>query len=306
MSLEREKYSPDADPIPSIGDAVELVQNADGWRTSDVYFDLTWEQSAADEGGLSSELSLGELRQLDDAANYTSEERPDDFNGPKVSVRKIRAEGTRLSVEASRTDYFTLWGMPAKAPELLARKLKSLTEGEESKVPYGAYVAATILLTGEEEPKLVAVVQKLSHGFYPGRITLVEEQMEPNDRTTFKTASRGVEEEIGLFCPPEGSLLLGVAAQKSIAYVGFNHLVKAPVTEEEFRDYLWPDRTDKTEGKAPLCFPLSALNFTGEIVPQEIWRKFDVGHQLDIEGDLSLHPTALWRIQLLKKHLGIK
>lgn len=315
MFTERKYYSPgvsgggkslDIDPVPSVDDAVELFRKSDGWRMDDVHFNLVWEQSVADDGGLSSELNLDELKQLGESVTYTSEKRPHDFNGPIVSVRRIYSEGLGLGVDVGMTNYFTLWGMPVKAPQLLSRKLKSLSEGGESKIPYGAYVASTVLLTGEEEPKLVTVVQTLSHGFYPGKISLVEEQMVPSDGNTFKTASRGVEEEVGIFCSPEGSLLLGIAAQKSIAYVGFDHLIKVPVTEEEFRDCLWPNRTDKTEGKAPLCFPLSVLYFDGDSVPQEIWKKFDVKHQIAAEGNLLLHPTALWRIQLLKEHLGIK
>ncbi|KKU10936.1 MAG: hypothetical protein UX13_C0001G0027 [Candidatus Woesebacteria bacterium GW2011_GWB1_45_5] len=267
--------------VSSSGDMVELVSNPKGWRWKDVHAyplpPMNFEES--DAGSLAG------------ARAYTEMLRSPlgDFNGEKLSLREIALVSGHLKISYSETDYFTLWGMPAKAPSLMARGMDDLCRNGKTDVPFGIYVALTVLLTGKDEPKLVTIVQSENHGFHPGKISLIEEQMEPADIDTFFAASRGATEEAGIYYPSGGSLLLGVAVHKSIPYVAFNHLLGVSVSEEEFKKHLWPGRTDPGEGIAVSCIPISKIN--------------------NLRRNPDLHPSTHWRLDLLEKYLkesGIK
>src|SRR5688572_9456309 len=87
---------------------VQLVANTEGWGEEDIFFSYNPDY----KGGDPKRKGIAADDPLKKAWLTTQNQRPDDFNGPKVSLEGLAAVQNKLKLETRATDYFTLWGIP--------------------------------------------------------------------------------------------------------------------------------------------------------------------------------------------------
>ena len=231
-----------------------------------------------------------------------------DTNGLKVSVKGLGFSPvgrTGLIVVGGLTDYFTLWGLPQVAPLLQERFLNEMARFQGTKVPNGLS-AHTIILTSDN--RVVMMVRSQSQGFHTGRVSLsIEEQTDPDkDATPFNTPYRGIWEELGIISSPQDLRLLGVGAERALAYTCFCFVSHVDADEETLRQ-AWKGAQDHNEASALFLVPLEELDrWTGTEISPEVWLPYSKDSAIASDAILQPHPTVLWRADLLKKHLAAR
>ena len=215
----------------------------------------------------------------------TCSKRPNDFNGPKVTLRELSIENNKLNITAGLTDYFTLWGLPQTSLDLHQTTTKEIVLQRKTENPLGISIH-NILIT--KNGKAVVRVSSPTGGFSAGRTSVThEEQMDPNsDINPFNTSLRGFYEEQGLIIPTGQTKLLGIAKELGSAYVCFCFLGLTNKSDDEIMDS-WKRVPDYSETNSMRIISI------------------DKALGLPKEKGVNLHPTVLWRLKLLEKHISI-
>lgn len=241
-----------------------------------------------------------------------------DFNGPKITVRKIAPMADRVTLVAGKTDYFTLWGIPKVAQELQENLVSQITTEGKTSIPVGISTH-NIVIT--KDLRVVAKMSPYSAGFFGGRLGIsFEEQMDPvRDTHPSHTPYRGLFEELGAEMPIDNfdnsTRLLGIAMEKEASYLSLCYLNVIDVDSKDLRN-AWHGAKDHNESTILMFIPIDRISeFSGsQILPEvwrnagppsrTIWKEYGKTSKLEKSSILQTHPTVPWRIELLEKHIA--
>lgn len=225
-------------------------------------------------------------------------------NGSKLALRSFQllTDGL-LEITTTRTDFFTLWGLPSVARELQQQAVNDLVTKKSTGIPVGISTHNVLLLSGNLAP---LSINNASHGFAPGRMSLaIEGQTDPDkDLIPHNTVYREVIEELGegVSLDPLQIKLLGIGAETGSSYASFCYVVSIGNSVDELVKS-WSN-TKNREASALLVAPIADLGHV--LLPENqggALQKYIVGGQIDSQKVIKLHPTVLWRYDLLNAHL---
>lgn len=282
---------------------IPLVTRPGGWSYGDILF--RHHPGLLVTGGLGNPKPTDFQAQLTAAYNHTLENRPADFNGPKVGLRSLSVQDGRLIVDTGSTDYFTLRGIPFAAPDLHKEAIRELRTQGQTEIPTGIS-AHTILLLAENEA--VMTINTSRHGFAPGRLSLTfEGQMDPppRDRTPFHTARRELREELGREVRLGDIRLLAVAAETGSSYTSWCFIVPTKGTPETVKKS-WEGAKTR-EASALLIAPVTELKQI--LLPDnqaQAIQQYVVAGSLDPRKTITPHATVPWRYDCLKDYLNFQ
>lgn len=287
---------------------VVLASNPKGWKANQVKVQFNDELPYLTGHPERNDQTPDAIKNaLTRAYEHTRITRPQDTNKArdKAWLRRIVSTDPELIVEAGLTDYFTLWGMRDKAVDLRAQAVAELSRQDMTEIPFGLYTANIILTRDGHVPM---AVRAMSQGFAPGSLSIsFEEQLDSfRDSDPSNTVYNGLADEFGLFVSRDSFRLLGLCVEKTIAYVGYAFLVKTDYTTEEVLER-WRRAPDYKEASSLLMVPLDKIDdYRQDQIPPEIWNPHLAAGSPNKEIILNLHPTSLWRADLLVDHLAIE
>lgn len=285
---------------------IVLVSNLKGWSEEQINYRLDDKLPYLTGNPERNSQTPDRLRAvLTESFEHTKATRPNDWNKArdKAWLRRVISTDPELVIEAGFTDYFTLWGMRDKAVEIRARAVEELSTSRGTEIPFGLYTANVILTSDGYIPM---AVRAMSQGFAPGSLSIsFEEQLDSfRDSSPHNTVHNGLMDEFGLFVPKGSMKLLGVCAEKTIAYIGLAFLARTDKTATEVLEN-WRDAPDWKEASSILIVPVDKIdNFRQDRIPPEIWVPYLEAGSPSKELTLNLHPTSLWRADLLIDHLA--
>ncbi len=281
-----------------------LIKNLKGWSKNDITLFITDEPKLSGDPKEVGKLNSDMEKKLRASYETTKEKRPTDFNGDKVSVKKITRSQGKLKIVARKTDYFTLWGLPHAAPELLKKSNEDFIESKGSDMPCGLYAACMVITS---DNKVIMGISSPSHGFGAGRLSFgFEEQSETSDNNLIETAVRGLKEEFGIDITDEDVKVLGMGKSLNIAYLSAYCILKVDLTAQEIAT-LRKKAIDKNEQSCLLAVPLDEVEtLLSENVQVEDAKKYLI--QGNLEGHMSLvqHIANIPRWKLIKKYLELQ
>lgn len=281
-----------------------LMENKFGWKREEVRLKVTREPimtgGSKKIGAIDSKLR----KLLQKAYNFTKIKRPQDFNGEKLSVKKISlGDKGFLEITTRRTDYFTLWGIPGALPILMNKTNKEFISSKETDLPCGLYTANMVLTS---DCKVIMSVISGSAGFGAGRLSFgFEEQMEVGDSSPFETVIRGFKEELGVKSSEKDIRILGFGKSLDIAYVAIYCVVHTPLTSKEIIDKK-ESAIDKNESTYTVVVPLKEVDSLCEkTVTFKKLGKYLSGYKVDEKQSFRHHRANLIRWDLTRKYLRI-
>ncbi|MBI2595586.1 hypothetical protein HYW46_02520 [Candidatus Daviesbacteria bacterium] len=295
-----------------LGKVIQLVAKSDGWKRQETRFSI--DRTVLITGNPSPEITHqtpAELIQpLRAAWLTTKDKRPNDFNGPKVAVRRLAVVDGILQTDAVETDYFTLWGLPQ------AEESKSyFMEHEqqvvinrsffpnalyETNIPWGICTHNTLL---DANGDILFVIRSMSQGFNQGRVSVTEEeQMEPDDSSPFFASHRSFTEELGLFVPERRISLVGVAVEKGAAYPAYHYIAETDTLAKNIVDS-WRQARDYNEHTALFVVPMTQIDnwMNSDDINPEIWQAHFLAGNIAPDAKLRLHNTSAWRLELARR-----
>ena len=281
-----------------------ILKNSSGWKKEQVRIQiaslpvLTGDPSVVDESG--SDIK----HELRAAYQKTRESRPNDFNGPKVSVTSIEEETDRVVVYARPTDYFTIWGFPHVAHNLFQQSNASFVESHSIDTPCGLY-SAVLVLTSDK--KVVMNVISPKGGFNAGKLSFgFEEQTEPSDLSPVDTAVRGLSEEYGIDVPTDSTRVLGFGKPFNMAFVSAYCVIDTGMTVDEVVASRI-NAPDKNESACTLAVPYSDVDsLCLDEVPYALVEKYLVDGHLESTSTFVKHVANIPRWQLLQEFLQLQ
>lgn len=289
------------------------MAKTDGWKPEETRYQLdpTIYIGGNPDKHISDQTPVDLIEPLRAAWLTTKEKRPTDFNGLKVSVRRLSVIDGILETNAVITDYFSAWGLPkAEASQTLfdiheknvvVNRTSAPNAIFETRVPW-AVASHNVLL--DRNGRILMMVRSQAQGFHVGRVSVTEEeQMEPTqDFSPFAASFRSFHEELNLIVPPQSIRLLGVALEKGAAYPAYCFVAQ---TKELAKDVevKWRKAKDYNENTALFAVEMTESDrwLTVDEITSDIWHKDLLAGNIPPDSKLKLHPTSPWRINLAKK-----
>lgn len=295
-----------------LGKVIQLVAKSNGWKKEETRF--TIDRSVLITGnpdpGIVHQTPSELIQPLRAAWLATKERRPNDFNGPKVAVRRLAVIDGILETDAVRTDYFTLWGLPQADEskplfvelerEVITNKAVLPNALYETDKPWGLCSHNTLI---DSNGDLLFMIRSMSQGFNQGRVSVTEEeQMEPEDPSPYFASSRSFVEELSLEVPEERIFLLGVAFEKGAAYPAYGYLAETDVLAKDLPDK-WRRARDYNENTALFVVPMAQVDkwVSSDEITSDIWQRNFLAGKIAPDAKLRLHNTSAWRLDLARK-----
>lgn len=271
-----------------------ILVNTKGWKKDDINLKVSTET-----------LLSGETHaELKKAYELTKIKRTSDFNGKKVSVKKlVKHKNNKLIIEAVATDYFTLWGISEALPDILKKSNNEFIASNKTHLPCGLYIASMVL---SSDDKFIMSVISNNSGFGAGRISYgFEEQSELGDQNPSVTAIRGFEEEIGGVITSDQVSVLGFGKSLDIAYLASYCLIKTDLTSKEIVEKKSKAK-DQNESSFTLVVPIREVDnlCTSEVSSSKV-NKYVVGTKRIGTNNLLHHRANINRWKLVKKYLSL-
>lgn len=295
-----------------LGKVIQLVAKSNGWKKEETRF--TIDRSVLITGnpdpGIVHQTPSELIQPLRAAWLTTKEKRPNDFNGPKVAVRRLAVVDGVLETDAVRTDYFTLWGLPQAEDSkplfaeherlVVVNRADSPNALYETNIPWGICSHNTLL---DRNGDILFMIRSMSQGFNQGRVSVTEEeQMEPDDSTPFFASYRSFTEELDLLVPEQRISLLGVALEKGAAYPAYAFVGESAVLARDIVDS-WRRARDYNENTALFVVPMTQIDrwMSTDAVTSEVWQANFLAGNIAPDAKLRLHNTSAWRLDLARK-----
>lgn len=298
-----------------LGQVVQLVAKSDGWRQEETKYmvnPFTYiggnPKTPFDTTDTTPEELVEPFRK---AWLTTKEQRPQDFNGLKVAVRRLAVIDGILETEGVITDYFTLWGLPKTKEtrkifrdherDVVINRTSAPNAIYETDIPWGICTHNILL---DRNGDILMMVRSQSQGFQTGRVSATEEeQTEPRDFSAFFTSARSFREELNVRVSKRKIRLLGVALEKGAAYPAFSFVVETGILARDLANR-WKKARDYNENTALLAVEMTEVDkWLGiEEVTSDIWHNSLLAGDIAHDVKLILHPTSAWRINLAKKY----
>lgn len=278
-----------------------VIENSVGWKKRDVSISITNEPKITGDQTQVNRANISFNKELEAAFNVTKQKRPNDFNGEKVSVKKIEISNGKIRILSRLTDYFTIWGFPLAAPELFQKSNNDFVKLMEIDTPCGLY-AANIIVSADN--KLIMNIISQQGGFNRGKISFgYEEQTEPEDISPIDTAVRGLKEEYGLVILSEKVRVLGFGKPFNMAFVSAYCVVIVDLISTDIikaRD----KAIDKNESSCMLAVPFSDVDkLCLDEVPYELLEKYLISGFTDKKSFYVKHVANIPRWRLVKEYL---
>lgn len=293
------------------GKIVQLVANTEGWSNKQTRYRINTSVYIGGNPTENLERVPDQLREpLQRAWLTTRDQRPTDFNGPKVAVTRLEVMDGILITEGVRTDYFTLWGLPKAAPELFERHEaeviinKAIIEGNALYVPNLPWGICTHNIVLDKNGDTLMMVSSASHGFHAGKGSVTEErQTEPQELSFFVTSSSSFKKELGLTIPQGRVRLLGVAEEKGVAYPAFALVGHADMLVADLVKK-WQKAEAYRQNKALIVVPMSQVDrwIGQDVIGPEVWGSHFLAGDINPDANIQLHPTSSWRMQLVQEY----
>lgn len=295
-----------------LGKVVQLVAKSDGWKAEDIWYSI--DRSILITGNpdprIVHQTPLELIQPLRAAWLTTQERRPNDFNGPKVAVRRLAVRDGILEIDAVGTDYFTLWGLPqadASKPLFAEHERQVVIKNKardyasyETDLPWGICSHNTVI---DSNGDVLLMVRSMDQGFNAGRVSATEEeQMEPDDSTPFFASSRSFTEELDLLVPEQRISLLGVAMEKGAAYPAFGFIAETDVLAKDIVDS-WRTARDYNENTALFVVSMTKIDKWMETdeITSDVWNANFLAGNIAPDARLRLHNTSAWRLNLARR-----
>lgn len=280
-----------------------IVKNLKGWANDEIMLILTEDPKiTGDPSGVSLK---GELqKKLTNAYELTKSKRPNDFNGEKVSVKCISINDKgQIEIIAKRTDYFTLWGIPNAAPDVLEKSNHELIYSQKTELPCGLYTANIVITL---DKMVIMNVISAGGGFGAGRLSFgFEEQTEVEDNNPIETSVRGMKEEIGIDVSEDKVRLLGLGKSLDIAYVAAYCIINTGMSSKDLIRAK-NKAIDQQESAHTLIVPISEVDkLVRSEVPSSEIEKYLIGGKIKGVDNLLHHRANFLRWELVKKHLEL-
>jgi len=278
-----------------------LLRNLKGWSKSDISVVISNEPKLTGNPDNVGEVKSGIAYQLRASYEMTREKRKTDFNGDKISVKKIEVSGSKLKIFARKTDYFTLWGLPYASIGLLEKSNEDFIANDKSDIPCGLYSACMFVTS---DGKVVMGVSSSSHGFGSGRLSFgYEEQAEIEDSTPVETAVRGLREEYGVVVSGTCVKVFGMCKSLSIAYMSAVCAFKVDLIAEEIVS-LRERAEDRDEKSCLLAVPIEDVcELCKDELTSKMVKKYVVDGKINKEVPLVHHIANASRWELTKEYL---
>ncbi|MDO8638379.1 MAG: hypothetical protein Q7R43_02300 [Candidatus Daviesbacteria bacterium] len=297
-----------------LGKVVQLVAKSDGWKAEDIWYSI--DHSILITGNpdprIAHQTPPELIQPLRAAWLTTQERRPNDFNGPKVAVRRLAVRDGILEIDAVGTDYFTLWGLPqadvskplfAEHERQVVIKNKARDYASyETDLPWGI-CSHNVLL--DPNGDVFLMVRSMDQGFNAGRISATqEEQMEPEDGSPFSTSQRSFSEELHLWVPERRISLAGVAMEKGAAYPAFGFIAETDVLPKNMLKR-WRKARDYNENTALFAVPMTQIDrwMSADEITSDIWQADFLAGNIAPDARLKLHNTSAWRLDLARRYI---
>ncbi|MBI4039369.1 hypothetical protein HY388_00895 [Candidatus Daviesbacteria bacterium] len=299
-------------PFREIGTTIEIAAWPQGLSSEQVeFFQSPDSKTVSGHPELVAQAPEWMRQGLAQAFNKTQERTgPNVWNDPKVTVRSIAATPDHLRVTLGISDYFTIRGIDQAAPDLHMRSREEITRFRQTEVPVGISTHNIVLfqeaIFDRYQRSVIISLRAQGQDFHPGRYSLsFEEQMEPEDASSFATVHRGLKEEFGLEPKAGTTRLLAIGAEKPFAYTCWIHVTEV-VADPSVLIESWKKAVDHKENSVMLAVPIEdLLAWPDGEVPADEWTRFVVEYDGEIaSAPLVPHDTSTFRRQLLRQFLN--
>lgn len=295
-----------------LGKVIQLVVKSDGWKKEETRsnIDRTVLITGNPGPGIIHQTPPELIKPLRSAWLTTKKRRPNDFNGPKVAVRRLAVIDGILQTDAVETDYFTLWGLPQAEDskplfaeherQVVINRADSPNALYETNIPWGVCSHNTLL---DGNGDILFMIRSMSQGFNQGRVSVTEEeQMEPDDATPFFASHRSFTEELDLLVPEQRISLLGVAMEKGAAYPAYAFIAETDVLVRNIVDS-WRRARDYNENTALFVVPMTQIDkwMSTDEITSEVWQANFLAGNTAPDAKLRLHNTSAWRLELARR-----
>ena len=295
-----------------LGKVIQLVAKSDGWKKEETRFiiDRTILITGNPDPGIVHQTPAVLIGPLRAAWLTTKEKRPNDFNGPKVAVRRLAVIDGVFQTDAVETDYFTAWGLPQAEEskplfaeherQVVVNRADSPNALYETSIPW-ANCTHNILL--DRNGDILFMIRSMSQGFNQGRVSVTEEeQMEPDDSSPFFASHRSFTEELDLLVPEQRISLLGVALEKGAAYPAYAFVGETDVLAKDIVNS-WERARDYNENTALFVVPMTQIDrwMSADEITSEVWQTNFLAGNIALDARLKLHNTSAWRLELARK-----
>lgn len=279
-----------------------LTKNLNGWGKEDISTVITAEPKLTGDPDEVEKLDTDIKNELKAAFETTKQKRPNDFNGEKVSVKKIKRMDGKVKIFARKTDYFTLWGFPHAAPELFEKLTAEFIESKNTNMPNGLY-AACMVITSDDKVIMNIISQQ---GFSGGKISFgFEEQTEVDDLDPIETAVRGLKEEFGIDVSDEKVKVLGFGKAFNMAYTSAYCIIDTDLASNWVIEAR-ANAVDKNEASCLLAVPFADVGrFCSDEVSYELARSYLIDGKVDERASFVKHVANIPRWDLVKRWLRL-